>query len=50
MPSCRGSRRLLIPIRVAWLPKHVDPFGIYRPQAAFFPVDVTVNLARSDTN
>jgi toxin ParE1/3/4 len=30
----RSSRQLndpLIAIRVAWLPKHLDPFGIYRP-------------------
>jgi hypothetical protein len=36
-------------MRVAWLRKHFNPFGIYRPQATFLTVDMTVKFARADT-
>jgi hypothetical protein len=43
----------LIAIRVAWLPKHLDPFGIYRllspPKQRSLTVDPTVKLARAGT-
>ena len=29
-PEFSAATNLLIAIRVAWLPKHFDPFGIYR--------------------
>jgi hypothetical protein len=35
-PEFSAASDPLIAIRVAWLPKRFDPFGIYRPQAIFF--------------
>jgi hypothetical protein len=48
-PECSAATDLLIATRVARLPKHSDPFGIYRPQQHFLAVDLTVKLARADT-
>jgi hypothetical protein len=48
-PEFSAATDPLIAIRVAWLPKHFDPFGIYRPKQHFLTVDLTVKLARSDT-
>jgi hypothetical protein len=35
-PEFSAATDPLIASRVAWLPKHLDPFGIYRPQANRF--------------
>jgi hypothetical protein len=43
----------LIVVFVAWLPKHLDPFGIYRllspPSNIFLTVNLTVTFARPGT-